>query len=86
MKWSLRPGTTHYEWFSDGSTVHVYERYVDSAAVMAHLATFATFADRFMVLFAPTRFTVYGAPSDEVKEALAAFSPTYLPAVGGFSR
>src|SRR5258705_4370861 len=33
-----QPGTLSYEWYisSDGGTVHVVERYADSAAVVAH--------------------------------------------------
>jgi len=32
------------------------------------------------------RFTVYGNPSDEAREILAGFGPTYLGPWGGFSR
>lgn len=82
-------GTLNYEWSlsADGSVCHLYERYVDSAAVMTHLATFgAKFASRFLEVLKPVRFTAYGAPSQEVKDALAAFKPVYMKPVGGFSR
>lgn len=83
------PGTLNYEWSTsgDGSACHIYERYVDSAAVMTHLATFdEKFAGRFLDLFKPTRFVVYGSPSQEVKDALADFNPLYMQPAGGFSR
>lgn len=83
------PGTLNYEWSisSDGTACHIYERYQDSAAVLTHLSTFGThFADRFFALLTPTRFAIYGSPSAELKQALAAFSPLYLVSVGGFHR
>ncbi len=83
------PGTLNYEWSTsaDGKVCNLYERYVDSAAVMAHLGTFGEkFAGRFLEILKPIRFVVFGSPSEEVKEALAGFNPTYMQTVGGFSR
>ena len=83
------PGTLDYQWSTsaDGTVCHIFERYTDSDAVMAHLATFGErFASRFMEILAPTRFVVYGSPSQAVKDALAAFGPTYMESAGGFSR
>jgi quinol monooxygenase YgiN len=45
------PGTLNYEWSTsaDGAVCHIFERYVDSAAVMTHLGAFGEkFADRFL--------------------------------------
>jgi len=83
------PGTLDYEWSlsADGTRGHLVERYADSAAVLAHLANFmARFAERFLAVVTPGAFTIYGAPSDAVKGALASFNPTYLEPVAGFSR
>lgn len=33
-----------------------------------------------------TRFVVYGLPSAEVKQALAAYAPVFLTPIGGFKR
>jgi quinol monooxygenase YgiN len=47
------PGVLSYERFvsADGMVVHVYERYADSAAAVAHLRTFGRqFGDRFVDL------------------------------------
>jgi quinol monooxygenase YgiN len=82
-------GALGYEWFigDDGSVVHLAERYADSAAILAHLATFGeTFAGRFLASVEPTRFTVMGSPSDEVRAALSGLGPTYLQPFGGFVR
>ncbi len=82
-------GTLNYEWnvSADGKLCHIYERYADSAAVLAHLANFGEqFAERFLAILRPVRFVVYGSPSDAVKEALAAFHPMYMRTVDGFSR
>jgi quinol monooxygenase YgiN len=83
------PGTLNYEWSTsaDGRICHLFERYSDSAAVMIHLTTFGEkFAGRFLEIFKPTRFVVYGAPDGTVKEALTAFNPVYMQSVGGFGR
>ena len=83
------PRTLAYEWSlsPDGSICHIYERYADSAAVMEHLAAFrAKFADRFMKLVKPVRITMYGSPSQELKDALAALNPLFMRPVAGFHR
>ncbi len=83
------PDTLNYEWTlsADGATCHIYERYADSAATMTHLASFgANFADRFLAAVEPTRFTVYGNPSAEVREALGAFGAAYMTPAAGFAR
>jgi quinol monooxygenase YgiN len=83
------PGTLAYEWSTsaDGKLCHLYERYVDSAAVMTHLGTFGErFADRFLTVFKPVRFVIYGSPSVAVKEAIAGFGPVYMQSAAGFSR
>ncbi len=83
------PGTLDYEWHADedGKQLHVFERYADSAATLAHLGNFgAKFAARFMELLTPSGFVIYGAPSAEVRSALAGLAPTYMARVGGFSR
>lgn len=80
--------TTHYEWSlsADESRLVNYERFEDSAAAMAHLAAFGAVAERFMAAVTPTRFVVFGSPSDELKSAAAAFNPEYLAPIGGFAR
>jgi quinol monooxygenase YgiN len=83
------PGVLVYEFFAsdDGATVVAYERYADSAAGLAHLATFGErFAGRLLALADPTRVTVLGSPSEEFRAAAAAFGPAYLRPVGGFAR
>ena len=83
------PDTSNYEWFlsDDEKSLHIYERYNDSAAVMTHLKGFGeNFAERFMGCLDATGFTVYGKPGADVKEALAAFAPVYMSQVNGFAR
>jgi quinol monooxygenase YgiN len=83
------PGTVIYEFSinDDESVVHIYERYSDSAATMTHLKVFGEkFADRFLAAIQPGRFEVYGAPSDEVREAVTGFGPAYMKPFGGFAR
>ena len=83
------PRVLSYERFIsvDGTVVHVYERYADSAAAVAHLHMFEQqFGRRFVGLVDRTRFTVYGTPSAELRRMLDGFGATYLAPFGGFSR
>jgi quinol monooxygenase YgiN len=84
----LEPGALNYEWNLnyDENSCHIYERYRDSAAFMAHVQTFGKFAERFLQACRPVRVDVYGSPNEETKAALADFQPTYYRPFGGFSR
>ena len=84
---AAEPGQTIFEWFIDDHDGHIYERYTDSAAALFHLQRFvANFAERFLSLCTPTRMSVYGEPSDALKEAIAGFNPRYLGSVAGHAR
>ncbi len=83
------PNTQAYEWFlsEDNGSCHIYERYADSAATMTHLGTFGEkFAERFINVVDFTRFTVYGAPNDEVKGVLSGFGANFMGQLNGFAR
>jgi quinol monooxygenase YgiN len=81
-------GVLSYQRFvsDDCKFVHVYERYADSAAALAHLRQFEkSFAGRFLEMVNRTRFTVFGKPSDELKTLLDGFGATYLKPFGDFA-
>ena len=81
------PGQTIFEWFIDDHDVHIYERYKDSAAAVFHVQRFVeNFASRFLSLCTPTRMSVYGDPSDELRTALTDFHPRYLGTLAGYAR
>jgi quinol monooxygenase YgiN len=83
------PGALIYEWFlsEDESACHIQERFTDSNAAMAHLATFGSrFAERFLGCVQPTGFDVYGSPSAEVRAVVAGFGAAHHGAFGGFVR
>jgi quinol monooxygenase YgiN len=82
------PGTLNYEWnlSRDETSCHIYERYHDSAAFMAHVQTFGKFAERFLQACRPVRIDIYGSPGEEARAALADFHPTFYAPLGGFSR
>jgi quinol monooxygenase YgiN len=83
------PGTLNYEWFltDDGTACQIFERFADSAAAMTHLGNFQEkFAERFLALLQPTRLTVHGGPSDDLREAMGALGAQFLADLGGFSR
>jgi quinol monooxygenase YgiN len=82
------PGALSFQRFAsqDGRFVHVYERYADSAAALAHLRKFETiFSGRFVAMVDRTRFTVYGNPNDELRALLDGFGATYLRPFGDFA-
>lgn len=83
------PRTLAYEWSisEDERQCHIYEWYKDSAATVAHLATFkANYAARLMSMGVATRFVVYGNPDSSVREALEGFGAAYMSPLGGFVR
>ena len=83
------PGTLIYEISisEDGSLVHSYERLADSEAALTHFGTVGeTFLERFLAALDPERIVVYGTPSAALKEATAAFHPTYMQPLAGFTR
>ena len=81
------PGALSYQRFisADGTTLHIYERYINSAAALGHLQAFAKiFAERFEEMVERTRFTVFGNPSAELRAVLDGFNATYLKPFGDF--
>jgi quinol monooxygenase YgiN len=84
---AAEPGQLNFEWFLDGHDVHIYERYTDSPAAVRLVQRFVTnFAPRFLSMCTPTRMSVYGEPSDELRTALTGFNPRYLGIVAGYTR
>jgi quinol monooxygenase YgiN len=71
----------------DRQVCHFYERFQDSAAIINHTQSFgANFATRFFEILKPTRFVIYGTPSAEVRDAVAAFNPVYMTPLAGFRK
>jgi quinol monooxygenase YgiN len=85
----LEPGTLDYDWYfnADNTVCHTYERYRDSAAVIAHGTTFgAVFAERFVKACRQIGLDVYGSPNDEARAILNNYNPTYFAWHAGFKR
>jgi quinol monooxygenase YgiN len=83
------PGALNYEWQvnEDMTECHIFERYVDSDALMTHLGNFqAHFAERFFDVLEIKRWQVYGNPNNQVKETLGSMGAQFLGRIGGFSR
>lgn len=82
------PGTKVYEWniTEDGSTLITYERFAGSDAALAHHVGFGPYAERFLSAVTVTRFVVFGAVGEALKEALSGAQPTYVSQIGGFHR
>ena len=83
------PGTLNYEWFiaDDGKSVHVYERYADSGACMAHLGNIGPkYGERLHACVTATKITIYGNPSDKVREVFAHYPTIYMSPFAGVAR
>jgi quinol monooxygenase YgiN len=83
------PGALIYEWSisDDESVICSYERYADSEAVLAHLSTFGEkFGERLLAAVDPTRWVVYGGPTDRAREVLDGFGAVYVKPLAGFAR
>ena len=81
------PGALAYEWLitDDNRSLHLYERYTDSDAVMVHRENFAQkYAERFRTYLTVTKMTMYGNPSEAVRAAFA--HADYIRLHDGFSR
>jgi len=86
---SEEPGALNYEWFisADGGTLHLYEKYADSAAMVDHANAFVErWARRFMTCVEVQRFTAYGNPDEAAQKAMAPFGGKQLGTLGGFAR
>ena len=84
---SAEVGCLSYQRFisPDGKSVHLYERYSNSGAALAHLTIFfRQFAARFAGMVDRKTVTVYGVPSSELHQTLDQFSPLYLRPFGNF--
>jgi quinol monooxygenase YgiN len=81
-------GALSYEWklSIDETVCHIYERYKDSEAVIAHVRAFGAFGERFMQACHPIRCQVCGSPSEEARAAIADLQPVYFSWLGGFNR
>lgn len=81
-------GVRSYQRFvsDDGKVVHIYERYENSAAALAHLKTFAErFSSRFGTLVERRSFSVFGCPSDELRRYLDGLGAAYFAPLGDFA-
>ena len=83
------PDRLRFEWSisADCKVAQVHERYVQSDAALTHLESFnQNFADRLMTLVEPQRMTVYGSPSEALRQAIAGADPVLMESAGGFAR
>ena len=83
---SKEPGTLIYERFltPDGATLHIFERYEDSAAAVAHLTGGLQGAlERFAACTRRLHLSVLGSPTDELRALLDVTLPVGGAAAGG---
>jgi quinol monooxygenase YgiN len=83
------PGTLAYQYSvsADENTVHIFERYRDSEAFVAHVEqTFGRYAERFLQLVTIASLIVYGNPNASARKALGNFNASYMTIFDGFAR
>jgi quinol monooxygenase YgiN len=83
------PGTLAYQYSisADEQTVHIFERYRDSAAFVSHVEqTFGGYAERFLSMVTIASLVVYGNPDAEARKALDRFNATYMTLFAGFAK
>jgi quinol monooxygenase YgiN len=79
------PGSRAYQVFVNEGTISVYERYDDSDAALTHMKNFGDkFAERFMALVTPVRFTLLGTPSAALLEAVSPIGAVVNTPLGGY--
>ena len=73
-----------YAWFesADGTEFVAHESFVDSDAVLAHATDVGDLVGRWVDLADGVDVQIFGAPSDELRSALAAMAPTVFSPVG----
>ncbi|WFO16561.1 antibiotic biosynthesis monooxygenase [Cellulophaga baltica 4] len=78
-------GSLNHEWYvaEDQETIHIYERYQDSDAALAHLNVWSKFAALFLEGATMDTFNVYGNVTPELKSALAG-ATNIMSRYGGF--
>ena len=83
------PGTlaSQYSVNADETVVHIFERYRDSDAFVAHVdQTFGPQAERFLSLVTVASLVVYGNPNAAARKALDSFDAAYMTLFDGFAR
>ncbi len=82
------PGALHYEWSisEDGRSFHIFERYADSEAVKIHRERAGEMVKELFTLADRGAFTLYGNPTEELKELYASRKPILMKPLHGFRR
>lgn len=83
------PRTLNYECFiaADGTSVTFLERYMDSEACLMHLANLGPrYSARLFECLTPTKMTIYGDPSDKMREMFSVFPTGYWGSFARFAR
>ena len=82
------PGVMAYEWSiaQDREMLHIYERYMDSEAAMAHMANLSAQLPQLMGLVSVTEIECYGKASGDFREAAKDFPMVYMETFCGFRK
>ena len=85
---SGEPGTLEYQWWllPDGSRALLKESFIDSDALMAHLANVGPSLPDLIAVAPITRAEVFGEVSAEARKALAELGAAFFEHEVGFER
>jgi quinol monooxygenase YgiN len=79
------PGTLMYDWYrgADGASFIAREVFADSGAVLAHAANVGSQVEQWIALSDSFTVELFGVPSQELQDAIAALGPVvHPPALG----
>lgn len=83
------PQALAYEWYisDDQRSVHIFEKYADSDAAIAHVNRLVErWIRRYIACVDIKRVVIYGDPSPAAREIFDGWRAAYLGPWGGFSR
>lgn len=79
------PGTLMYDWYrgADGTSFVAREVFTDSAAVLTHAANVGSQLEQWIALSDSFTVELFGSPSQELRDAIAALDPVvHAPVIG----
>lgn len=81
-------GTIAYEWAlsEDDSVLHIYERFANAEAALAHIANVGDDLPHLLALISLDGIECYGAHDDAFRKAVAELPMTYMNTFAGFHR
>lgn len=79
-------GVIAYEWSTNGSMLHIYERYVDCDVALSHTTNIGSLLPELIELVTPTEIECYGPTTEGFRDAFKEVPMVYFDTFEGFHR